>query len=89
MTEDQREIRRKKRVIEYSEKNGDIKTACRRFGIAKSTFYVWRERIVQIDAISCWLRSIREAESTVGRGAGPVAAATLSLGRESDPEQDQ
>lgn len=44
MTEDQREIRRKKRVIEYAEKNGDIKTACRRFGIARSTFYLWRDR---------------------------------------------
>ena len=32
MTEEQREIRRKKRVIEYAERNGNIKTACRRFG---------------------------------------------------------
>jgi len=38
MTEDQREIRRKKRVIEYAEKNGNINIACRRFGIARSTF---------------------------------------------------
>ena len=44
MSEDQREIRRKKRVIEYAEKNGNIKTACRRFGIARSTFYLWRDR---------------------------------------------
>ena len=39
--EDQREIKRKKRVIEYAEKNGNIKTACRRFGIA-------RERLLSI-----------------------------------------
>jgi transposase-like protein len=44
MTEDQREIRRKKRVIDYAEKNGNIKIACRRFGIARSTFYLWRDR---------------------------------------------
>ena len=44
MTEFQREIKRKKRVIEYAEKNGNIKTACRRFGIARSTFYLWRDR---------------------------------------------
>jgi hypothetical protein len=31
MTEDQREIRRKKQVIDYAEKNGNIKAACRRF----------------------------------------------------------
>ena len=36
MTEDQREIRTKKRVLEYAEKNGNIRTACRRFGIARS-----------------------------------------------------
>ncbi len=44
VTEDQREIKRKKSVIEYAEKNGNIKTACRRFGIARSTFYLWRDR---------------------------------------------
>ncbi len=44
VTEDQREIRRKKRVIERAEKNGSIKTTCRRFGIARSTFYLWRDR---------------------------------------------
>ncbi len=44
MTEFQREIKRKKRVIEYAEKNGNINTACRRFGIARSTFYLWRDR---------------------------------------------
>ena len=44
MTEDQREIRRKKRVLEYAEKLGNINTTCRRFGIARSTFYLWRDR---------------------------------------------
>ena len=44
MTEDQREIKRKKRVIEYAGKNRNIKTACRRFGVARSTFYLWRDR---------------------------------------------
>jgi transposase len=44
VTEFQREAKRKKRVIEYTEKNGNIKTACRRFGIARSTFYLWQDR---------------------------------------------
>ena len=44
MTEDQREIRRKKRVIGYAEKIGHVGKACRRFGIARSTFYLWRDR---------------------------------------------
>ena len=44
MTEGQREIRRKKRVLEYAEKLGNINRTCRRFGIARSTFYLWRDR---------------------------------------------
>ena len=44
MTEAQREIRRKRRVLEYAEKHGNINTTCRRFGIARSTFYLWRDR---------------------------------------------
>ena len=44
MTEAQRKIRRKKRVLEYAEKLGNINTTCRRFGIARSTFYLWRDR---------------------------------------------
>ena len=44
MTERQREINRKKRVIEYAEKHGNIRKVCGRFGIARSTFYLRRER---------------------------------------------
>ena len=40
MTEAQREIRRKKRVIEHAEKIGHVGRACRHFGIARSTFYL-------------------------------------------------
>jgi hypothetical protein len=44
MSEDQREIRRKKRVREYAEKHGNIRTTCLRFGIARSTFCLWPDR---------------------------------------------
>ena len=44
MTEDPREIKGKKNVIEYAEKIGHVGKACRRFGIARSTFYLWRDR---------------------------------------------
>jgi transposase-like protein len=44
MTRDQREIHRKKRIIEYAERIGNINKACRYFGIARSSFYVWRDR---------------------------------------------
>jgi hypothetical protein len=39
VTEEQQEIKRKKRVIEYAEWSGDIKRTCLRFGIARPTFY--------------------------------------------------
>ncbi len=36
MTNDQREIHRKKRVLEYAERIGNINKTCRHFGIARS-----------------------------------------------------
>ena len=44
MTNEQREIKRKKSVIEYAERTGKINTTCRRFGIARSTFQLGRDR---------------------------------------------
>jgi len=44
MTNDQREIHRKKRVLEYADKIGNINKTCRYFGIARSSFYKWRSR---------------------------------------------
>ena len=44
MTNEQREIKRKKRVIAYAERTGHVNITCRRFGIARSTFSLWRER---------------------------------------------
>jgi len=44
MTNEQREIHRKKRIIEYAERTGNIHRACRYFGVARSTFYLWRDR---------------------------------------------
>jgi len=44
MTNEQREIRRKKRILEYPEEIENIRKACRYFGIPRSTFYVWRGR---------------------------------------------
>jgi transposase-like protein len=44
MTHEQREIHRKKRVIEYAEKIGNVRKACRYTGVARSTFYLWRAR---------------------------------------------
>ena len=42
MTSDQREIRRKLRILEHAEKVGDVSKTCRYFGIARASFYRWR-----------------------------------------------
>ena len=39
-----RDIRRKRQVLEYAEGIGNIRKACRHFGIPRSLFYVWRDR---------------------------------------------
>ena len=39
-----RDIRRKRQVLEYAERIGNIRKACRHFGISRSLFYVWRDR---------------------------------------------
>jgi transposase len=42
MTLEQKEILRKKRVLEYAEACRDFLKACRHFGVSRSNFYVWR-----------------------------------------------
>jgi hypothetical protein len=39
-----REIQWKKRVMEYAEQIGNVRKACRYYGVARSTFYLWRAR---------------------------------------------
>ena len=43
MTSDQRESRRKLRVLEQAEKIGDVSKTCRYFGIGRASFYRWRK----------------------------------------------
>ena len=43
MNNEQREINRKKCVLEHAEKTGNVIRTCRYFGVASSTFYVWRQ----------------------------------------------
>jgi len=38
MTDEEREIRRKKRILEHAERIGNINETCRYFGVARSTF---------------------------------------------------
>lgn len=42
MTNDERDIQRKLRVLQHAEKIGNARKACRYFGIGRSSFYRWR-----------------------------------------------
>jgi len=42
MTEDQREIRRKLRVLEHADRHGNVSKTCRYFGVGRASFYRWR-----------------------------------------------
>jgi transposase-like protein len=42
MNLEQKEILRKKRVLEYAEACGNVLKTCRHFGVSRSNFYIWR-----------------------------------------------
>ena len=41
---EKRDIKRKLSVINYAKQIGNVKKACRYYGISRSIFYVWIER---------------------------------------------
>ncbi|WP_170428428.1 IS481 family transposase [Ruegeria arenilitoris] len=43
MTNEERDIQRKLRVLQHAEKIGNAPKACRYFGVGKSSFYRWRD----------------------------------------------
>jgi transposase-like protein len=42
MKADEREIRRKRCVLEHANESGNVAKTCRYFGIPRSSFYRWR-----------------------------------------------
>ena len=42
MKAEEREIRRKRRVLEHAVASGNVATRCRYFGVPRSSFYRWR-----------------------------------------------
>ncbi len=43
MTNDERDIQRKLRVLQHAERIGNVRKACRYFGVGRSSFYRWRD----------------------------------------------
>ena len=42
MTTDEREIIRRRRILDHADESGNVAKTCRYFGIPRSLFYVWR-----------------------------------------------
>jgi transposase-like protein len=42
MKSEEREIRRKRRVLEHAVESGNVAKTCRYFGVPRSSFYRWR-----------------------------------------------
>ena len=42
MNANDREIRRKQRILEHAVESGNVAKTCRYFGIPRSSFYRWR-----------------------------------------------
>ena len=87
MTNEQREIHRKKRVLEHAERVGNVNKTCRYYGVARSTFYLWRARYRELGDEG--LKSRRRcAEGSrpllVGEGAW-VLAGTRAAGKSGRP----
>ena len=51
MTQAERDIRRKLRIIKHAEEIGNVSKACRYFGISRSTYYVWKQRCAQLGEV--------------------------------------
>jgi transposase-like protein len=45
VTQAQRDIRRKLKVIEYADQLGNISKACRYFGISRESYYRWKKAL--------------------------------------------
>jgi hypothetical protein len=43
MTRAKRDILRKKRVLEHAERIGNIRKACRYYGVSRAAFYLWKK----------------------------------------------
>ncbi len=39
-----RDIRRKLQVFQYAAEIGNVRKACRRFGLSRSSFYEWKKK---------------------------------------------
>jgi hypothetical protein len=47
MTQPERDIRRKLRILKHAEESGNVAKTCRYFGISRSAYYVWKQRYVR------------------------------------------
>ena len=52
MTTDEREINRRRRILDHADESGNVAKICHYFGIPRSLFYVWRNAYHQQGDVS-------------------------------------
>ena len=80
MTQAQRDIRRKLKVIEYAEQLGNISKACRYFGISRESYYRWKKALAEKGEKGLANGSLSfESQVQVHGAAGSIQGAGMHL----------
>jgi hypothetical protein len=89
MTNEQREIHRKKRVLEHAVRMGNVNKTCRYFGVARSTFYLWRARYRELGDEGLKSRRHNRTRYLNSPGAAAFLCPNLRGSRTSLPDWDK
>ena len=68
MKAEEREIRRKQRVLNHAVESGNVAKTCRYFGIPRSLFYRWRNAYREYgeDGLRCKKLTLRSVQAPIG-----------------------
>jgi hypothetical protein len=79
MTRDEeRQVRRKRKVLTHAKQSGNIAKSCRYFGVSRSTFYRWRSVYLK-HGDECLINKKPILSSTPNRTPGEIAEKILYL----------
>jgi transposase-like protein len=79
MNTDRREIQRKLRILRHAEEHGHVAKTCRYFGIARSTFYRWRQAYAERGEAGLINAPPKRPEFVTVDGAPGLEAALVAL----------
>ena len=75
MSEAQRLVQKRLRVLEHAQKTGKVHKTCRYFGIARSSFYRWKSAFDRVEHLLSQSSLRLLFTYLLGRGCEPLFAA--------------